>query len=75
MRHGIFGILKENVKLIHLCACMDVYTSTGGGRKARNNGCVGECMGRPAEGRGSKEKERRQEEVSIIVTYCHAFSG
>lgn len=31
MRQGIFHILKENVKLIHLCVCMGVYRSTGGG--------------------------------------------
>lgn len=31
MRHDFFRILKGNVKLIHLCACMGVYVSTWGG--------------------------------------------
>lgn len=31
MRQGIFRILKGNVKLIHLCVWMDVYTGAEGG--------------------------------------------
>lgn len=67
MRHGIFRILKGNVKLIHLCVCMGVYMSTEGG--IRGIMCVGvvfcEYMGRSEEGRGSNEREKERMHVKL----------
>lgn len=64
MRHGVSCILKENVKLIHLCVCMCVYKSTVGGGGAALVIWLqfSVLMERSEEDRGSERQRQRERE-------------
>lgn len=78
MRHGIFRILKGNVKLMHLCVCMGVYIYE---HKAGRDACecavllvYGEVWGREKSGSQDAHKTEHFTRNAIYSLFT-VFSG